>query len=83
MGKTGVFMPNAIVMFSGGQDSTTCLYWAKKEFGDDIQAGTYRSSKTVGSCYWQRLSGFSGEFEDIIVNELTDAVSVVEIASTD
>ena len=31
-------MPNAIVMFSGGQDSTTCLYWAKKEFGDDIQA---------------------------------------------
>lgn len=23
---------DAIVLFSGGQDSTTCLYWAKKEF---------------------------------------------------
>ena len=51
--------------------------------GSDIQAGTYRSSKTGSGCYWQRLSGFSGEFSDIIVNELTDAISVVEISSTD
>ena len=51
--------------------------------GNDIQAGTYRSSETGSSCYWQRLSGFSGEFDDIIVNELTDALSVVEISPTD
>ena len=24
----------AVVIFSGGQDSTTCLYWAIKEFGE-------------------------------------------------
>ena len=24
----------AVVLFSGGQDSTTCLFWAKKQFSD-------------------------------------------------
>ena len=23
---------SAVVLFSGGQDSTTCLFWAKKHF---------------------------------------------------
>lgn len=30
-------MKKAIVLLSGGQDSTTCLYWAKKEF-NNVQA---------------------------------------------
>ena len=30
-------MKSCLVVFSGGQDSTTCLYWAKKEF-DSVSA---------------------------------------------
>lgn len=32
----------AVVIFSGGQDSTTCLFWALKEFGEgNIEAITF------------------------------------------
>lgn len=36
---------SALVLFSGGQDSTTCLFWAKKEF---------KNVRTVGFNYGQR-----------------------------
>lgn len=51
--------------------------------GSDIQPGTYRNSDSSNMCYWERLSGHSGEIDDIIANELTESQSVVTIAPTD
>ncbi len=51
--------------------------------GSDISAGTYRNSDSSGFCYWARLSGFSGDIEDIITNEFTDTIQIVEISSSD
>ncbi len=30
-----------LVILSGGQDSATCLFWAKREFGDDVHTLTF------------------------------------------
>jgi 7-cyano-7-deazaguanine synthase len=32
-------MNKAVILFSGGQDSTTCLYWAKKRFNKVYAVG--------------------------------------------
>lgn len=52
--------------------------------GPEVQAGTWRADNAEGSCYWERLSGFSGEFEETTANDFVDAGPVtVEIASDD
>ena len=47
--------------------------------GDDIAPGEYRSQSA--DCYWARLSGTSGEFEDIIANG--NGAAIVTIAESD
>ena len=50
--------------------------------GVDILPGTYRNAGTA-SCYWARLSGFSGSLDDIIANSNVDGPAVVTIQATD
>lgn len=50
--------------------------------GKDIQAGTYRTAGG-GTCYYERLSGLSGSFGEIITNQLASGQAVVTIAPTD
>lgn len=47
--------------------------------GTDIQPGQYRTQE--GSCYWARLSGTSGELDDIIANG--NGAAVVTVAEGD
>jgi Fibronectin type III domain len=54
--------------------------------GVDIPAGTYRSPRSTSDwCYWERLSGFSGDFDDIIANDFIDGTGpfVVTILPSD
>jgi hypothetical protein len=50
--------------------------------GIDISPITYRSSGGSG-CYWARLSGFGGTFDEIIANGNQTGPAVVTIAPTD
>lgn len=51
--------------------------------GVDILPGTYRAAEPSEGCYWERLSGFSGEFKDLIANDFSNSIQVVTIAPTD
>jgi len=50
--------------------------------GVHIEAGTYQA-EGGDSCYWERLSGVSGEFDDILANDLPSGSAIVEISSSD
>jgi hypothetical protein len=54
--------------------------------GSDVAPGTYRSSGPEPGalfCYFARLSGFSGELEDIIANDNSEGPTVVTIEPSD
>ncbi len=55
--------------------------------GTDIQPGTYRTDGPGGGqfdlCYWARLRGLSGEFDDLITNGIPEGPATVEIAESD
>lgn len=50
--------------------------------GVHFEAGTYQA-EGGDSCYWERLSGVSGEFDDILANDLPGGSAIVEISSSD
>ena len=53
--------------------------------GEDVQPGVYETGIVEGlrSCYWERLSGLSGQLEDIIANGNVANHDVVEIMEGD
>lgn len=50
--------------------------------GAHIEAGLYQA-EGGDTCYWERLSGVSGEFDDLITNDLPSGSAIVEISSND
>ena len=54
--------------------------------GSDIQPGMYAGkvgTSVLDSCYWERLSGVSGEFSDIIANDNAVGQFYIKVLSTD
>lgn len=53
------------------------------QVGTDIKPETYRTREGSSGCYYERLKGFSGEFDDILANGNTNAPAIIEIKPTD
>ncbi|MFJ5698366.1 hypothetical protein [Arthrobacter sp. NPDC093139] len=51
--------------------------------GTHIQPGLYKATGTGSGCYWERLSGFSGGFDDINANYFGAARTYVQILPGD
>ena len=59
-----------------------------RSFGDGTHtgvAGTWRNVTNLDGCYWERLSGFSGELDDVISNgfEMNGGRSIVTVEAGD
>lgn len=53
------------------------------KIGSSLPAGIYRTRANAPGCYWERLSGLSGAFSDVIANGFSDFHQVVAVAATD
>ncbi|WP_417364667.1 hypothetical protein [Glutamicibacter arilaitensis] len=51
--------------------------------GSNLKPGLYKSTGSGSSCYWERLDGFSGSFDDIKSNYFGSARSYVRILASD
>ena len=88
-GGTGVYDSDSDLSLSDPSSSPSSSSEPATSFGDgthrvgsDIQAGTYRNSGTT-SCYWARLSGFSGTTDSILANANPDGQAIVTISDSD
>ncbi len=51
--------------------------------GEEVAPGTYRAQSPGEYCYWERLSGLSGSFDDLISNGLGPADAAVTVSASD
>ncbi|RJU02984.1 hypothetical protein D6T65_02455 [Arthrobacter frigidicola] len=51
--------------------------------GTTLKPGLYKATGTGDDCYWERLNGFSGSFDDINANYWGPAKTYVQILPTD
>ena len=54
-----------------------------KSVGTDVKAGTYRIRVPASGCYWERVSGLGGTFDELIAVGYVAGYAVVTIAPTD
>lgn len=51
--------------------------------GRDVAPGTWQASSPTDSCYWERLSGFSGTLDDVLANNIGPGPMMVTISPSD
>ncbi|MFP3915348.1 MAG: hypothetical protein ACLFWM_10770, partial [Actinomycetota bacterium] len=51
--------------------------------GDEIAPGVYQTRGEASFCYWERLSGLGGTFEEIIANANVTGQGIVRIEDGD
>jgi hypothetical protein len=74
---------NWTTVSSTGIKATTITSDGTYRVGIDILPGLYMATGAGSSCYWERLSGFTGDFDDIANNDFGAANTYVEILPGD
>jgi hypothetical protein len=65
---------------AGATDRVTAGDW---HVGQHMTPGRWATEVSTQGCYWERASGFTHEFDEIVANDFGDGQRVVDIAPTD
>ncbi|MDE2717588.1 MAG: hypothetical protein OXI33_11330 [Chloroflexota bacterium] len=87
-GPTSTSIPPTVTLVppTATPEPATAFEAGTYKVGDEIEPGIYAGRAGIGilnSCSWQRLSGVSGESEDVIAIELNEGQFYVEVMPTD
>lgn len=63
--------------------STVIKHDGTYRVGSSLKPGLYKATGTGDSCYWERLSGFGGSFDEINANHFGPANGYVRILNSD
>ncbi|WP_156225295.1 FG-GAP repeat domain-containing protein [Pseudactinotalea suaedae] len=66
-----------------GRRTTATLPGGAYLVSTDVSPGLWVNSDSSDGCYWERLSGFSGDGSEILDNDFTDNTAYVEVLPSD
>jgi hypothetical protein len=70
-------------LYSGAAPAVARITAGDWHVGQQVTPGRWATEGSTDGCYWERASGFTHDFDELITNDIGDGQRVVDLAATD